>query len=114
MLEKMTQLTALYDIYSGLLTPKQRSYMEAYYHDDLSLSEIALEMGVSRNAVFDNIRRTEKLLMSYEEKLNIHERNRKALNLCDLIEGHAKEADEGHAKEAEILSWIQSLRSYFE
>ena len=68
-IEKVTRMNALYDVYESLLTAKQKSYFEMYYLDDLSLAEIASEYEVSRNAVFDNIKRTEKLLEDYEQKL---------------------------------------------
>lgn len=88
MLEKMNQMNELYDIYKELLTDKQRTYIELYYHEDLSLSEIADELGVSRNAVHDNIRRSEKLLTSYEEKLRIDEKARKGRAIYDKIKMH--------------------------
>ena len=93
MLEKMNQINELYDIYKMLLTCKQRTYLELYYHEDLSLSEIADEAGVSRNAVYDNIRRTEKLLAGYEEKLGIYEKDRKRRGFYDRIKGCTKERE---------------------
>ena len=48
--------------------------MELYYREDYSLSEIADESNVSRQAVYDNIKRTEQLLESYEEKLHLYEK----------------------------------------
>lgn len=69
MLEKTTRMNYLYDFYQSLLTPKQRSYMSLYYLDDFSLGEIAEEYDVSRQAVYDNIKRTEAMLEEYEEKL---------------------------------------------
>jgi uncharacterized protein len=69
MLEKTTRMNYLYDFYQSLLTPKQRSYMSLYYLDDFSLGEIAEEYEVSRQAVYDNIKRTEAMLEEYEEKL---------------------------------------------
>ncbi|WP_394232556.1 putative DNA-binding protein [Niallia oryzisoli] len=69
MLEKTTRMNYLYDFYQSLLTPKQRSYMALYYLDDFSLGEIAEEYNVSRQAVYDNIKRTETMLEEYEEKL---------------------------------------------
>ena len=69
MLEKTTRMNYLYDFYQSLLTPKQRSYMALYYLDDFSLGEIAEEYDVSRQAVYDNIKRTEAMLEEYEEKL---------------------------------------------
>lgn len=69
MLEKTTRLNYLFDFYQTLLTPKQKSYMSLYYLDDYSLGEIAEEYNVSRQAVYDNIKRTEAMLEQYEEKL---------------------------------------------
>jgi predicted DNA-binding protein YlxM (UPF0122 family) len=69
MVEKTTRINYLYDFYQLLLTSKQRSYMSHYYLDDFSLGEIAHEYGVSRQAVYDNIKRTEAILEVYEEKL---------------------------------------------
>lgn len=69
MLEKTTRMNYLYDFYQSLLTPKQQSYMSLYYLDDYSLGEIAQEYDVSRQAVYDNIKRTEACLEEYEEKL---------------------------------------------
>ncbi|RBN37609.1 putative DNA-binding protein, partial [Priestia megaterium] len=67
MLEKTTRMNYLFDFYQALLTPKQRSYMSLYYLDDYSLGEIAEEFDVSRQAVYDNIKRTEQMLEQYEE-----------------------------------------------
>jgi uncharacterized protein len=69
MLEKTTRMNYLYDFYQALLTPKQQSYMSLYYLDDYSLGEIAEEYEVSRQAVYDNIKRTEAMLEEYEKKL---------------------------------------------
>ncbi|MCM3356959.1 MULTISPECIES: putative DNA-binding protein [unclassified Psychrobacillus] len=71
MIEKTTRMNFLFDFYQALLTDKQRSYMQLYYLDDLSLGEIAEEYNISRQAVYDNIRRTEMMLEEYEEKLNL-------------------------------------------
>ena len=69
MLEKTTRINYLFDFYQSLLTEKQQSYMSLYYLDDYSLGEIAEEYEVSRQAVYDNIKRTEAMLEEYEEKL---------------------------------------------
>ena len=92
MLEKMNQVNELYDIYQLLLTAKQREYIELYYHEDLSLAEIAALMAVSRNAVHDNIRRTEKLLAGYEEKLGIYEKDSKRRAICAKIKERTNDA----------------------
>jgi predicted DNA-binding protein YlxM (UPF0122 family) len=69
MLEKTMRINYLFDFYQSLLTEKQKSYMSLYYLDDYSLGEIADEYDISRQAVYDNIKRTEAMLEEYEMKL---------------------------------------------
>lgn len=70
-LEKREKLIELYDLYNNLLTEKQRSYFENYYFDDLSISEIALNYNISRNGVYDQLKRVVNTLIDYEEKLKL-------------------------------------------
>jgi len=74
LLEKTTRMNYLFDFYQELLTNKQRSYMELYYLEDYSLGEISDTFEVSRQAVYDNIRRTESMLEEYESKLHLYDR----------------------------------------
>lgn len=69
-LEEREELIKLFDNYSSLLTDKQKQYFEAYYFDDWTLAEIALEYDISRNAVFDQIKKTAAILKHYEECLH--------------------------------------------
>lgn len=71
-IEKTNRMNALFEFYAALLTDKQMNYIELYYADDYSLAEIAEEYGVSRQAVYDNIKRTEKILEDYEMKLHMY------------------------------------------
>lgn len=71
MLEKTTRMNTLLDRYGVLLSEKQFLYMQLYYRDDLSLSEIAEEVNVSRQAVYDQIRRAEEQLELFEEKMQL-------------------------------------------
>lgn len=71
MLEKVAWMNLLYDFYGQLLTERQRSFLELYYGQDLSLGEIAGEFGVSRQAVYDTLKRTGKALEAYEAKLGL-------------------------------------------
>ena len=80
-MDKKIYLNNLYDYYGGLFTDKQQEYFEAYYFDDLSLSEIAENNGVSRNAVHGQI--IEEKLLFYEEKLKLYE---KSLKIKTLIQ----------------------------
>ncbi|MDE6656381.1 MAG: DNA-binding protein [Anaeroplasmataceae bacterium] len=79
--EKREEIIGLYDTYNLLLTDKQRAYFESYYFDDLSISEIAINFEVSRNAVFDQIKRVTEILKDYEEKLKLMEKISKIENL---------------------------------
>ena len=76
-------LIALYDLYKNLLTDKQRSYFEEYYYFDLSFAEIAINFNVSRNAVFDQIKKTKDILSDYENKLHL---NKMYNNLAECLE----------------------------
>lgn len=71
-LAKNERVNALLEFYHLLLTKKQDAYIELYYADDLSLGEIAEQYHVSRQAVYDNIKRTEKTLAEYENKLHLY------------------------------------------
>lgn len=71
MLEETNRLQLLFDFYGKLLKDKQRQYFEMYYQDDLSLGEIAELLQVSRQAVFDQVKRVAKQLEQYESKLQL-------------------------------------------
>ena len=62
------ELVLLYDYYGGLLTKRQQECFEMRYDQDLSLSEIGEELGISRQGVHDNLTRTEALLRNMEAK----------------------------------------------
>ncbi|MCL2676566.1 MAG: putative DNA-binding protein [Streptococcaceae bacterium] len=71
-IEKTNRMNTLFEFYATLLTDKQMNYIELYYADNYSLAEIAEDYEVSRQAVYDNIKRTEKVLEGYEEKLHLY------------------------------------------
>lgn len=71
---KELKFVLLLDCYGELLTQHQYNTMELYYCEDLSLSEISEPLGITRQAVRDLIKRTEQLLLEYEEKLGFAER----------------------------------------
>ena len=69
------EMALLFDYYGGLLTDKQRECYDMRYNQDLSLGEIAQELGVSRQAVNDNLTRTEALLRRMEENIGSGQRD---------------------------------------
>ncbi len=68
---KDMKVALLLDFYGDLLTEKQKDSLEFYYDDDLSLGEIAANLGISRQGVRDNIKRAEAILLEMEEKLGL-------------------------------------------
>lgn len=71
---KDMKVAFLLDFYGDLLTEKQRDSLEFYYNDDLSLGEIAANLGISRQGVRDNIKRAEAVLFEMEDKLGLAEK----------------------------------------
>ena len=65
------RMAMLYDFYGELLTEKQKAVITQHFLNDLSLNEVAIEHNITRQAVLDMIRRTEKLLLQYEDKLQL-------------------------------------------
>lgn len=86
-------MNVLYDFYSELLTEKQREYMALYYREDYSLGEIAQLNNVSRQAVYDNIRRTEQVIETYEEKLQLYKKHEKRQHLFKQLQLITSESD---------------------
>lgn len=107
MLEKTTRINYLFDFYQALLTPKQRNYMELYYLDDYSLGEIAEEYHVSRQAVYDNIKRTEAMLEEYEQKLSLFKKFQDRKRLLS----HVKRAVLDKEDDQTVLTFIEELEN---
>lgn len=73
-MEKIVEQGLLYDFYGELLTEHQRQIYEGIVYENLSLGEIATEQGISRQGVHDIVKRCDKALMGYENKLKLIER----------------------------------------
>ena len=100
-MKKIVEQNMLYDFYGELLTEHQRKvYENAVYHD-LSLSEIADELGISRQGVHDMIRRCNRTLEEYEEKLHLVE---KFLNIRSQVIKIHELADKYHAEDIAAIS----------
>ncbi len=84
----------LYDFYGELLNEHQRNIYESYIIEDLSLSEIADEQGISRQGVHDLIKRCNKMLEGYEDKLHLVDKFMHIREDVKAINDLAKEATE--------------------
>jgi len=83
---KNLDIPLLYDFYGELLTDKQRNMIELYYHQDLSLSEIAENIGISRQGVRDSVKRAEAQLIEMETQLGMAARLRRInAGLADIL-----------------------------
>ncbi len=96
-MEKNVKISILLDIYGKMLTEKQYSLLDDYYNNDLSLSEIAENEEITRQAVRDNLKKGENNLFEYEEKL-----------------GFMKKTLEQEEKVDEILAEIEKLEKTLE
>ncbi len=68
-MERITRFNLLFDYYGDLLTKRQKDIFELYYLNDLSLGEIAENKGITRQGVYDVLRRSQKILLNFEDKL---------------------------------------------
>ncbi|NHD67221.1 putative DNA-binding protein [Staphylococcus aureus] len=101
-LVKTLRMNYLFDFYQSLLTNKQRNYLELFYLEDYSLSEIADTFNVSRQAVYDNIRRTGDLVEDYEKKLELYQKFEQRREIYDEMKQHLSNPEQ-------IKRYIQQL-----
>lgn len=85
MASKNLDISLLLDLYGGLLTEKQQTFLDFYYNDDLSLAEIAENEGITRQGVYDIVKRAKDQLLNFEEKLHLNERFQKISDEADKI-----------------------------
>ncbi len=71
MFDKIIEISMLYDFYGQLLSEKQRTYFELYHEDNYSLSEIGEEYNISRQGVYDVVKKAERALYDFEKKLGL-------------------------------------------
>ncbi len=92
MLDKNEYINQLLDWYDKLLTDRQLDVMKLYYREDLSLTEIAENLKISRSAVYDLIKRTSALMEDYESKLKLVSNYHQRMALYDdLIKSETKD-----------------------
>ncbi|NHN28412.1 putative DNA-binding protein [Paenibacillus agricola] len=86
MLAKTNRVNILFDYYGLLLTDKQQIFVKLYFHDDYSLGEIAAEFQISRQAVYEHIKRAEAVLEDYELKLQLHDKHKQRQIVIQQLE----------------------------
>ena len=94
MVEKLVKIGILFDFYGKLLTDRQYMAVELYYIYDLSLAEIGEELGISRQGVYDVLKRSEQKLYEFEKNLGLVEKfksNRKEIEKIAIIVGEIED-----------------------
>lgn len=104
-LEKHLRNNQLFGFYQSLLTEKQQQMMSLYYEEDYSLSEIADLYHITRQAVRDNIKRTETILSNYESKLQLLQRRDKRQALLESLTHYVAPSEEA----TQLLTELQLM-----
>lgn len=104
-MERIVEQGLLYDFYGALLNEHQRNIYEAFVYDNMSLSEIAADQGISRQGVHDLIKRCDKSLEDYERKLHLVEKFLKIKDQIAMIEEKADD-DEIRNLASQILEQL--------
>ena len=109
-MEKTVQIAMLLDLYGGLLTEKQTEYLELYYGEDYSLTEIAELHGITPQGVKDTIHRATGSLFDTEEKLGFLKKRMEVHAVMDAMELLLKDLDGPKSQEAlKQLSQLQEM-----
>lgn len=110
-MDEILKQSLLYDFYGELLTEHQKEIYEQFIVEDLSLSEIAKDAGISRQGVHDLIKRCNKILEEYEEKLHLVERflciKEKVHQMNALLE--EPDFEESHTDEGQLIQQIKKI-----
>lgn len=110
MLDSVAEASLLYDFYGNLLTENQNQVMRLYHEENLSLGEIAEERGISRQGVHDTLKKAEKALREYENRLGLVARfdsNRKSVDeLAKLINEVSISDESADSKKMEQIKEI--------
>ncbi|QJA09144.1 YlxM family DNA-binding protein [Romboutsia sp. CE17] len=85
-IEKMIEIGLLFEQYKDLLTEKQREIVSLYYEENYSLGEISENLNVSRQGVYDTLKRSEKILRDYEDKLKLVSQLKEQEKLVKLVQ----------------------------
>ncbi len=108
-LDQTTQMNLLYDFYGTLLTEKQRSLLELYYVEDWSLGEIAEHQGVSRQAVYEAIKRAQSTMLDLEESLGLVKSHLKRQQLIETIKSRLDQMPEAAKAIGPLIRELEKL-----
>ena len=111
-LEKTNRINLLFAFYERLLTEKQQTFLKYYFHDDFSLGEIAAEFEISRQAVYEHIKRAEQTLENYEAKLELlqrHDHRMQQIRELELLANDEQIPEQQRSSLSDISQKLQAL-----
>lgn len=111
-MEKIVEQGLLYDFYGELLTKHQRQIYEDVVFNDMSLSEIAEEQGITRQGVHDLVRRCDKILAGYEEKLGLVKKFNRTKQMVEEIKKLARRYRE--SRDERLIGEIERISGEIE
>ena len=110
MFEKNLRLACLLDFYGEVLSERKQSVLSLYYNEDLSLAEIAEEIGISRQGVRELIKKAEEELLFFEEKLGLEKKFNQALNQSQKVFSLMESEGTSEALKGEMQTLVQLLK----
>ncbi len=111
-MQKFLEITYLFDFYQALLTQKQRDLISDYYFEDLSLSELATTYQISRQSVFDTIKKAELKLIDYENKLQLWDKFKRQDELLTNLQNIISKKTSLSTEEIVTIKYVvEQLRS---
>lgn len=110
MVDDIAKASLLYDFYGALLTEKQRQVMALYHDENLSLSEIGAEFGISRQAVHDTLKKAEQALKEYENKLGLVDKFVRTEDAITAIGAEISKIEE-HLTDKEALEGLGRIKA---
>jgi len=110
MFEKNLKLASLLDFYGEVLSERKQAVLSLYYNEDLSLAEIAEDIGISRQGVRELIKKAEEELIFLEEKLGLEKKFNLALSQCDKIFARLEAEKASNELKDEMQNLVQILK----
>ena len=111
MFEKNLEMSFLLDFYGDILSERRRAVMAMYYNEDLSLAEIADEIGISRQGVRDLIKKSEEELTLFEEKLGLAKKFASVKACADEIEATLRQSDIDESTRQRIVTLAEEIKN---
>ncbi len=110
MLDKVIEIGLLIDFYGELLTEKQQKALKLYYYQDLSLSEIAERLEISRQGVYDHLHRGEDILRDYEKNMKLISKYKFLKNEIEELNEYIKGKSINYSIKSELNKRIERIK----